>query len=267
MNSIDSIGGFNLMKNTEFTTIKVHFESAVCYIQFDRIEANNTINQLMIDELYEVISLIDKNTKIVVLEGSNDIFCFGADFNDINLNCNDLTNINSNNNLYELWEKMINSDLIFISHVCGKVNAGGIGFVAASDIVIANPNAIFSLSELLFGLYPAMVFPFLKRKIGLSKANYLTLMTSPISANLACQWGLVDVCDERDAIILKRHISRLSKLPKNGVGEYKAYVNRLESDIECAKEIAITANRRIFSNAENTTRIYEFSHYGKYPWE
>jgi 3-carboxymethyl-3-hydroxy-acyl-[acp] dehydratase len=38
---------------------------------------------------------------------------------------------------------------VTISHVRGKANAGGLGFMAASDIVLAQEEAQFSLSELL----------------------------------------------------------------------------------------------------------------------
>nr|WP_269820011.1 enoyl-CoA hydratase-related protein [Bacillus velezensis] len=53
------------------------------------------------------------------------------------------------------------ASIIYFNITCaGVANAGGIGFVAASDIVIADDTAVFSLSELLFGLFPAMVLPF-----------------------------------------------------------------------------------------------------------
>lgn len=82
--------------------------------------------------------------------------------------------------LYDLWLKMMNGPFITISHVRGTTNAGGFGFVAASDIVIADETAIFNLSELLFGLFPAMVLPFLTGKIGDQRAHYLTLKTNSI---------------------------------------------------------------------------------------
>jgi len=62
-----------------------------------------------------------------------------------------------------LWLRLATVRTVTISHVRGKANAGGIGFVAASDIVLADETAQFSLSELLFGLYPACVLPFLIR--------------------------------------------------------------------------------------------------------
>lgn len=97
--------------------------------------------------------------------------------------------------MYDLWLRLATGPYVTISHVRGKANAGGLGFVAASDIVLANETAQFSLSELLFGLYPACVLLFLIRRIGFQRAHYFTLMTQPISAKQACEWGLVDACE------------------------------------------------------------------------
>jgi len=116
---------------------------------------------------------------------------------------------------------------VTIAHVRGTANAGGVGFVAASDIVLADETAQFSLSELLFGLYPACVMPFLIRRIGFQKANYFTMMTKPISAMLACEWGLVDAVEPVSEVLLRRHLQRLRRLSKTAIRRYKTYMSRI----------------------------------------
>ena len=93
-----------------------------------------------------------------------------------------------------------------IAHVRGKANAGGIGFVAACDIVLADSAAVFSLSELLFGLMPACVLPFLVRRIGFAKANAMTLSTQPVGVQVAREWGLVDAFEENSDNLLRKHL-------------------------------------------------------------
>ena len=109
----------------------------------------------------------------------------------------------------------------------GMANGGGVGFVAASDIVLADETAQFGLSELLFGLFPACVLPFLIRRIGFQKAHYLTLMTQPISAQQAQTWGLVDACAKRSDSLLRKHLLRLSRLSKASIRRYKKYIRDL----------------------------------------
>ena len=66
-----------------YKTIRVRFEDDVWFIQIHRPEANNAINDCLIEELSEVISLCQDSAKIIVLEGMPDVFCFGADFKEI----------------------------------------------------------------------------------------------------------------------------------------------------------------------------------------
>lgn len=88
--------------------------------------------------------------------------------------------------------QLAESSKIIVAKVQGKVNAGGIGLVAGSDLVVADNEASFALSELLFGLLPAMVLPFLIQRVGLQRAKLLALTTQPIQAAEAQRWGLVD---------------------------------------------------------------------------
>jgi polyketide biosynthesis enoyl-CoA hydratase PksH len=154
-----------------------------------------------------------------------------------------------------------------VAHVRGKVNAGGMGFVAASDIVLADQTAQFSLSELLFGLFPACVLPFLIRRIGVQKAHYLTLMTKPIGVQEAQAWGLVDAHDADSASLLRTHLLRLRRLSKPAIMRYKRYMHDLDRALQHAKPVALAANREVFSDPENLKGILRFVEQGKLPWE
>src|SRR5438132_8982560 len=202
-----------------YETIRVQFQESICFLQIDRPEANNTISSRLVAECNDVLSICEESATVVVLSGSPEVFCFGADFKAIASTSGGGSNMNHQQDdgpgpLYDLWTRLATGPYVTISHVRGKANAGGIGFIAASDIVLADETALFSLSELLFGLYPACVLPFLIRRIGFQKAHYLTLMTQPISAKQACEWGLVDACEPRSEVALRRHVQRLQRLSK-----------------------------------------------------
>src|SRR5262249_17859419 len=129
--------------------------------------------------------------------------------------------------LYDLWLRMATGPYVTVAHVRGKANAGGVGFAAACDIVLADDTAQFSLSELLFGLSPACVLPSLIRRIGCQKAHYLTLLTQPIGAAQALQWGLADAVEAESDALLRRHLSRLRRLSKQAVRRYKSYMSQI----------------------------------------
>ena len=252
------------MEARGYETIRVRYEDDICYLQLHRPDADNTINERMIAECSEVVAACEATIKIIVLEGLPNVFCFGADFRELSSGQGKLQ---APVPLYDLWLKLATGPYITIAHVCGKVNAGGIGFVAASDIVLCDDKVPFSLSELLFGLMPAFVLPFLIRRIGSARAHYMTLMTQPISAQQAFTWGLVDAIGDNTDNLLRKHLLRLRRLTKLGVARYKTYMNTLGDALVASKPAAIRANLETFSDPDNLQKITRFVTTGKFPWE
>ncbi len=249
-----------------YQTIKVRFQESICFVQIHRPEANNTIDDRLIEEWGQVLAACEESITVVVLEGLPEVFCFGADFQGVRDSAAGGRREDPGP-LYDLWLKMATGPYITLSVVRGAANAGGVGFVAASDIVLADHTARFSLSELLFGLFPACVLPFLIRRIGFQKAHYLTLMTSPISVEQAHSWGLVDAFDADGASLLRKHLLRLRRLSKKGIIRYKRYMAGLNDSLLQSKTSALAANREVFSDAENITGIVRYVEEGKFPWE
>jgi len=247
-----------------YQTIKTRFEGSICYLQLHRPEANNTINDQLINECNEVLVLCEKSVTVIVIEGLPDVFCFGADFQDIQKKKSWGQDPGP---LYDLWLSLAAGPYISVAHVRGKVNAGGIGFVAACDIVLADQAARFSLSELLFGLFPACVLPFLIQRIGYQKANYLTLTTQPISVQQAHAWGLVDAYDERSEDLLQKQLLRLRRLPKTGISQYKNYIGGLHDVVFQSRSAALGANQEMFSDSDNLNGIVRYMETGQFPWE
>jgi len=256
-----------------YETLKVRFQDSICFVQIDRPEANNTINGQLVAECNQVLSACEESTTVVVLSGSPEVFCFGADFAPLvgprgngsatRGSCQD----DGPGPLYDLWLRLATGPYVTVAHVRGKANAGGIGFIAASDIVLAEEGAQFSLSEMLFGLYPACVLPFLARRIGFQKAHYLTLLTQPIAAAQACEWGLVDAVEPQSELLLRRHLLRLRRLGKTAIRRYKTYMNEIAGPLAELKSRAVAANREIFSDADNVTAIARYVEHGVFPWE
>ncbi|HKD15239.1 MAG TPA: enoyl-CoA hydratase/isomerase [Candidatus Angelobacter sp.] len=251
-----------------YETIGVQFQESICFLQIDRPEANNTISDQLVAECNHVLDACDESVNIVVLSGSPEVFCFGADFKAIASASRKGDERNDGPGpMYDLWLRLATGPYVTIAHVRGKANAGGVGFVAASDIVLADVTAEFSLSELLFGLYPACVLPFLIRRIGFQRAHYLTLMTQPISAKQACEWGLVDAFESHSDLLVRRHVQRLRRLSKTATRRYKAYMSRISMPLQDLKLPAVAANREMFSDPENLRSITRYVEQGLFPWE
>lgn len=251
-----------------YRTVRVRFDGPVCRVQIHRPEANNTINELLVEECLDLLEKHREAIRILVLEGLPEVFCFGADFQAIEESVAGGTGKKGGTEaLYDLWLQLATGPFVSVAHVRGKTNAGGIGFVAACDLVLADETAVFSLSELLFGLMPACVLPFLIRRVGAQRAHYMTLMTQPFPVAQVESWGLVDAWEANSENLLRRHLLRLRRLSKTGIERYKRYRNLLDESLRAKKEAALAANQEVFSDRENLAKISRFVADGTFPWE
>jgi 3-carboxymethyl-3-hydroxy-acyl-[acp] dehydratase len=254
--------------NPGYETLRVTVQPPVAVIRLHRPEARNTVNDRLIDECSRVLSEVDHSVTVVVIEGSPEVFCFGADFQGIHQSVSDgAAQAHDPGPLYDLWLRLASGPFVSVAHVRGQANAGGIGFVAACDIVLAETAATFSLSELLFGLYPACVLPFLIRRVGFQRAHYLTLMTQPVGAEQAREWGLVDACETDSKDLLRRHLLRLRRLSREAIVRYKQYVHRLDDFLVRSRAPALAGNCEVFADARNLRMISRYVQTGLFPWE
>src|SRR5690348_11326844 len=135
-----------------YHTIRVQIRGSFCFIQFHRPEAGNAIDEVLVQEFCHALDECQESITAVILEGSPEVFCMGADFASIGRAASSGKPVNGHAGLlYDLWLRLATGPYVTIAHVKGKANAGGVGFVAACDIVVASSAAQFSLSELLFG--------------------------------------------------------------------------------------------------------------------
>jgi polyketide biosynthesis enoyl-CoA hydratase PksH len=250
-------------------TTRLRWEDDICFVQIHRPEAGNAINDLLIEEMGQALRSCEGRAKVVVLEGAPEVFCSGADFKEIQARFDGPGPGRGQDPalLYDLWQQLAGGPYVTVAHVRGRANAGGIGFVAACDVVLADEKATFSLSELLFGLMPACVLPFLIRRIGFAKANCMTLMTQPITAAQALDWGLADACEAGSENLLRKQLLRLRRLDRAAVARYKRYAGSLDSGIAASRHLALAGNVEVFSDPANLQKIARYVRTGKFPWE
>jgi polyketide biosynthesis enoyl-CoA hydratase PksH len=255
--------------NGAWRNLTVQFDDGICRIRIDRPDTGNAIDARLVDEMDSVLDEYEASTRIVVIEGLPDKFCVGADFMqlDARLTTGDSLKAPDPAPLYDFWTRLATGPYVSIAHVQGRANAGGVGFAAACDVVVAAQTSSFSLSELLFGLMPACVLPFLIRRVGFARAHYMTLTTQPIGAAQAREWGLVDVCGADSRDLLRRDLLRLRHLKKDAITRYKRYMASLDDSLAMSRAPAVAANLEVFGDADNLQGISRYVNAGKLPWE
>jgi len=236
----------------------------VATLTFDRAEAGNLITDAVLVEVQAGLAAAERAQAVVVLlRGKEGVFCTGADLAGASAGDDPV----DPDRLYRLWQRLAFGPFVSVAAVEGRASAGGVGFVAACDIVIAAPEASFALSEMLFGLFPACVHPFLERRIGRQRAAFLTLNTAPIGAARAAEWGLVDqVADPLEPAVTAQ-LRRLTRLSVPAVRRYKGYLAEQNTAVEAARGPAVAANRELFADPEIRRNIDRYVCEMKFPWE
>lgn len=240
--------------------IQVRNQNSVVFATINCPNVSNEINAELIQDFRLVLDYCRAQAQVLVIQGNAEYFCNGAELSSLDRYASVDGKLQSQ--LYDVWLDMVKANFIVISLVKGKVNAGGVGFIAASDIVLASPQASFCLSELLFGLYPACVLPFLVQRIGRQKAHFLTLTTKAVDGHTAHSLGIADICTEFPDKELRLLLIRLSRLSKQAVGNYKRYLSSITDDIASYKAYAVEENMQMFSDPENQLRIRSFMEAG-----
>jgi polyketide biosynthesis enoyl-CoA hydratase PksH len=230
----------------------------------------NSINSQLIRELHRVLDETERSSdcKMMVLEGEPGVFCTGMDFREAaqepSINAGAAVGISE---YMELLNRFTLSPKIIVTLVDGKVIAGGVGFVAASDFAIATPRSEFSLSEALWGLLPCCVIPFLIRRTGFQKAYSMTLTTRTLSAEEARSVQLVDEVSSAPEESLRKLWLRLNLLETETVRDLKTYFRKMWIMTPEMQSAAVTEITRLAGLPRVRQNLQNYVQLGKFPWE
>ena len=185
------------------STLRVERDGDLLRITLARPETRNAFDPALISELAE--AFVDIGTsRAVVLAGDGPSFCAGADIAwmrasaslDYDANVADATA------LRRLLESIDTCPAPVVALVQGHALGGGVGLVTCADIVVAQPRAVFAFSEVKLGIIPAVISPFVLRKIGESAARRYFVTGERFDAPTALRLGLVhEVAEDLDATL------------------------------------------------------------------
>ena len=181
----------------KFDTIRLELSGKVLTLVLHRPEVRNAFNDIMIFEISDFFRTVNHNhdhLRIIVITGESSSFCAGADLNWMK-SMVDFTyekNLADSKRLAEMFKLIDSCPLPVIARVNGSAVGGGVGLVAISDIAVAAESATFGLSEVKLGLAPAVISPYLVRRLGERYSRQYFLTGERISAARAGEIGLVN---------------------------------------------------------------------------
>ena len=215
--------------------IEQYVDSQVAVVTLNDGEHGNLLGPEMLEELSDAFerSRKDPGVRAILLRSSGPDFCTGMDLARLGGSTVDGGGGEAQRTvaLYaDLLDSIFSTGIPVVCFVQGEVKAGGVGLACACDIVLASDGAGFELGEVLFGLIPANVLPYLlAMRVPPQKARYLVVSSQRIPAAEAFRLNLVDEivtqagAEKRVREILKR----LLRSSPRAIAEAKSFTSEL----------------------------------------
>jgi enoyl-CoA hydratase/carnithine racemase len=258
------------MLMTDPVLYEVH--SHVARITLNNPEKGNVVNLDNLDLLYDCIERAeaDGDCRAIVIEGCDGVFSRGMDFGYmLDKAGREGIDVDFGAPYARAVLKIRESKLPVIAAVDGEVVAGGTGLALAADIVIATERSVFGLTEVLFGIIPAYVFPLLLERVSLKRARYLVLTSEKLTAADAVTFGLFDqvVPDDRLEKALTGTLKRLLFASPEALATVKTYSDGIfRKKMDDAMKRAALQLSSLLADRRNTDAITAFMAGDKMPW-
>jgi methylglutaconyl-CoA hydratase len=171
----------------------------VATVTLNRPRVNNAYNAEMIAALLDLLPRLaaDPSVRVVVLRGNGPHFQAGADLKWIDevRGQGEARNLAVSRRTAEAVRGLNEFPKPTVALVHGGCFGGGIGVIAACDVVIAEDSAQFAITEARWGLIASIIIPQLNGAMGLRQVRRYALSCERFGAPRAQALGLVhEVC-------------------------------------------------------------------------
>ncbi len=152
----------------------------------------NALNSEMMGALIAAIeeSKNYEELRVLVIRGEGSVFCSGADVNSW-----------EPEKLQLLLKAIAECPIPTIADVHGVCLGGGMGLICACDFVISQKNTEFGFPEVRIGMIPAVILPYIFRKINLAKIREFFITGERFGNDMAQSLGLLHHNNDLDTLL------------------------------------------------------------------
>ena len=179
-----------------YQTLTLSFDDrGVATITLSRPAVHNCMSDVLIAEMRRAVAAIEAAPacRVAVLTAQGDSFCAGADFKWMQtiLGQSRAERVRDSTELASMLYELNRLSRPLIGRIQGSAYGGGNGLIACCDVAFAARTARFCLTEVLLGLVPANISPYVARKMGEANARRTFFTGKMMSADEAAAMGLV----------------------------------------------------------------------------
>ena len=178
-----------------YPTLEIERVGRVATIWMNRPDVFNAFDEQLIADLQAACAEldVDATVRVVVLGGRGRHFSAGADLNWMRRAAafGEAENLADARRFAGMLRALSAMSKPTIARIHGAALGGGTGLAAACDMAVASADAVFSTSEVKFGIIPAVISPYVLRAVGPRHALRFFQSAERIDAERALATGLV----------------------------------------------------------------------------
>jgi methylglutaconyl-CoA hydratase len=262
----------NRSVDLSFLNVDPSRPDTIALVSLAREEAANSFNREVILGLTEAFATVaeTKNVRALILRGKGKHFSAGADLGWMKdaAKLSYEENLSDASQLTQMFELLYNLRVPTIALLHGSVFGGAVGLTACCDIVLAEAQTKFCLSEVRLGLLPAVIYPYLAKRIHLGQLRHLSLSAKVFYAEEALRVGLVDdlySADTRGKLI-KEKLNLLLSAGPEALASLKSLHQNLEKNAFAQSEETAKAIAKARTSSEGQAGLESFFAKQISPW-
>jgi methylglutaconyl-CoA hydratase len=177
---------------TSDRVVQVAVSRGVATLTLDSPTNRNALSRALRAQLRDALAaaLADDAVRVIVLDHTGRVFCSGMDLAEA---AGGGAQDQGVREFPDLLESIWSSPKPVVAVVRGPARAGGVGLLAACDVVVAAESATFAFSEVRLGLVPAVISAVVLPRMVPHMAHRLMLTGKVFDAATAAVGGLVDL--------------------------------------------------------------------------
>lgn len=220
----------------------------------NRPEVHNAFDADMIQELTSELKSAEQNDSIrmVVITGTGKCFSAGADLNWMRslVSASEEENENDALRLANLMRSLNYLSKPTIARINGAAFGGGLGLIAACDMTVAVDSARFGLTEARLGLVPAVISPYVIRRIGETNARRYFLTAERFDSQKAYDLGLIQKMVRTEELddTVESDIKEVLKGGPRAVGHCKQVIFDIAGHDADSQEITDKLTAKLIAN-------------------
>lgn len=212
-------------------------------LTLNRPDARNSISLDLLDALSAKMSELEKRNdlSVLILTGEGKAFCAGMDLKAVLSDA--ALPLKLLSGLAAFCHRLRQLPMVTLAKVNGAAIGGGCGLATVCDIAITHADSKMGFPEVDLGVCPAVVAPWLVRKVGAGRARHILLSGGLMSGQRAFEVGIVNqVVPTREELdkAVEEAAARLATGGPNALRATKALLNELDGsqDQEIGKKAA-----------------------------